>query len=128
MKGVKILLAISGALAVLVSSALMLAPGSFLGSQGFATEGPITLVAQAQGSLLIAVGVLNLMALRLRDPGALRPILAANLVTHVAALGVNVHGILSKLAGPQVFGDVVMHVLLGAFFTYFLVRAPAATA
>lgn len=91
MKGVEILLAISGALAVLVSAALLLSPG---GSQGFASEGPLTLVAQAQGSLLIAVGVLNLMAMRIKDVGTLHPILAANHTTHVAALGVNVHGIL----------------------------------
>ena len=122
MKGAKILLGVSAALAAIVSLALLFSPISFLASQGIQADAKVALIAQAQGSILIALGVINLMALRLSDVAGVRAVLAGNLVTHIVALGVNAHAIMANLVTNQVYGDVGMHVLFGALFGFFLLR------
>jgi len=122
MKGAKILLAVSAVLAVVVSLMLLFATSAFLAPQGIPVDDKVALLGQAQGSILLGVGAINLLALRTSDPAGLRAVLGGNLVTHLAAIGVNVHAIAAHLVTQQVWGDLVMHAVFAALFALFLVR------
>lgn len=116
MKGTKVLLVISGLMALGIGLAMMFAAPAFLGSQGFATDPKTAVIGQAQGSLLFGVGVLNLLGARLTDARGLQVLCAGNFATHLAALGVNVHGLVAGLVGSSVIGDAVGHVVFGLAF------------
>jgi hypothetical protein len=116
MKATKVLLVISGLIALGIGLAMLFAAPAFLASQGFAADDKTAVIGRAQGSLLLGIGVLNLLAARLGDPRGLQAICAANLATHVAALGVNVHALVAGLVGSSVVGDAVGHVVFGLAF------------
>jgi hypothetical protein len=116
MKATRIVLVLSGLIALGVSFALMFAAPAFLGSQGLVVDDKMALVAQAQGALLFALGVLNFFGLRVKDPVGLQAICAANFAAHAAGLGVNVHALSANLVGSSVMGDVGGHVVFGRAF------------
>ena len=122
----KILLLVSGVIAVLIGVALLFASGSFMAPMGIAVDAKIATIAQAQGALLVALGATNLLARGL-DARAARPVLAGNLVAQALSLAVNLRAGMMHLVTPNVWGAVVMHVVLGALFAWFLFR-PAAKA
>jgi hypothetical protein len=128
MKATRILLVLSGLIALGVSLALMFSAQPFLASQGLAVDAKVAVIAQAQGSLLFAIGVVNFFGLRVKDAAGLQAICAGNVAAHVAGLGVNIHALSADLVGPSVMGDAIGHVVLGlAFAACFVVvgrRAP----
>jgi hypothetical protein len=116
MKGTKILLGIAGVIALGISAALMLGAQSFLASQGLVVDDKIAVIAQAQGSLLFAIGVFNLAGLRLKDPAGLQTLCIGNVAAHAAGLGVNLHALSANLVNQSVMGDVIGHVVFGVAF------------
>jgi len=123
--GMRVLLTLSGVLAVVVALALLLATKSFFAGQGIVLDDQLALIGMAQGSVLLGVGVTNLAALWSRDPAGLRSVVVGNLAAHLSALGVNAHAVSAGLVGTQVWMDVTLHVILGLAFAYYLVRPPA---
>jgi hypothetical protein len=129
MKGAKILLAVSAVLAIGAGAAMIFATAAFLGPQGISVDDKVALLGQAQGALLVGIGVLNLLAMRCSDAKGLQAVLGGNLALQITGLGVNIHGLAANLVTHQVYGDVVLHVILGVLFAFFYVRvgkAPAA--
>src|SRR5882724_1563822 len=78
LKATKILLAVSGVIALLVSFGLMFAARPFMASQGLVVDDKIAVIAQAQGSLLFAVGVFNFFGLRMKEASGLQGLCAGN--------------------------------------------------
>jgi hypothetical protein len=122
MKGARILLAIAGALAIVVSLALLLATRGFFATNGITVDDQVALIGQAQGSILLGVGVINLLAWRTSDVAGLRAVMGGNIVMHLAGLGVNLRGITANLVTSQVWGDVATHVIFAVLFAVFYVR------
>ncbi|GDX78322.1 hypothetical protein LBMAG42_01330 [Deltaproteobacteria bacterium] len=125
MRKIQVLLVLSGLLALGLSLVLMLNPQAFFAGQGLTLDAGQALVGRAQGTLLFGFAILNFSALGAGDGLALRPVMAGNLATHLAALGVNAFALSSGLANESVYGDVGVHVVFGAAFAYFLARPPA---
>jgi hypothetical protein len=124
----KLLLVISGALAVGIGLAMMLATRAFLEPEGIAVDATTAVIGQAQGALLVGIGAINLLSVRVRDRAALRAVLGGNVVVHVVALAVNVHALAAHLVGSGVTGDAVGHILFAGAFACalgFAARRPA---
>ena len=122
MKGAKILLVVSAAFALLIGLAMLASAKSFLEPQGITVDDHVAGIAHAQASLLLGIGATNLLMLRVNDAKALQMVMAGNIVTHVAGLGVNIHALSANLVTQQVYGDVVGHVVFAALFAFFIMR------
>ena len=114
-------LAIAAALAWLFGAALIVVPQQFYQPTGIAMTPLVATVAQAHGATLIGLGTINWLA-RNADPQGLVAVLGGNLVVQVLSLGVIVR---TMLLGPGLAAapGIVTHVVLGAFFAYFLLQA-----
>jgi len=99
MKGAKILLAVSAVLAIGAGAAMIFATAAFLGPQGISVDDKVALLGQAQGALLVGIGVLNLLAMRCSDAKGLQAVLGGNLALQITGLGVNIRA-RRKLGDP----------------------------
>jgi hypothetical protein len=113
-------LGIAAVLAWIFGAGLVLAPAGFYKPTGIEMTPLVATIAQAHGTTLIGLGIINWMARRASPTGA-RPVLAGNLVVQVLSLGV-VLRTMSLGAGAAVAPGIVIHVVLGCLFTFFLVR------
>jgi hypothetical protein len=116
-----VFLGISAVLAWVFGGALLFASAAFLAPMGIAVTPPIAVSAQAQGAILVGLGVINWLARR-SDRAAVRPVLAGNLVVQVLSLAVIARALALGIVPAQNAGAVVVHVLLGAGFAWFLLR------
>jgi hypothetical protein len=114
-------LTISAALAWLFGAALIAVPEQFYQPTGIAMTPLLATVAQAHGATLIGLGVINWLA-RDADPKGLVAVLGGNLVVQILSFAVIVR---TMLLGPglAVAPGILTHIVLGSFFTYFLLRA-----
>ena len=117
----KIFLAIAAVLAWLFGGALLLAPGPFYAPTGIAITPMLATVAQAHGATLVGVGVIDWLA-RNAERRGLVAVLAGNLVVQILSLAV-VLRTMALGAGSAVAPAVVIHVVLGGLFAYFLWKA-----
>lgn len=121
MKGTKIVLVISGLLALGVGLAMNLNPAAFLGPEGIAADEKIGVLAWAQGSLLLAIGVTNFLALRVTDLRGIQTVIGLNIASHLFGLIVNVRALSAHLVSQSVMGDLIGHVVFAAAFVVCLV-------
>ena len=121
----KHMLAVGAAIAFLLGAFMLFATAQFLQPLGLSADPKVMLLGQAQGVLLLSIGVTNWMVRRSDDPVALRAVLAGNLAAQAIAIAVNLRGYLAGLVPEAVVGQVGLHVLLGAGYLFFLVRKPA---
>jgi hypothetical protein len=126
----KVLLLVSGILAVGLGVAMMVAAKPFLESQGFVVDAKIAVIGQAQGAVLLGLGAINLLVARVTDPAALRAGAAGNIVVHLAALAVNVHALAADLVGSSVRGDAGGHTIFAVAFAiaWYRLRDPKSRA
>jgi hypothetical protein len=117
----KIFLAVAAVLAWLFGTALLLAPGPFYAPTGITMTPMLGTVAQAHGATLIGLGVVDWLA-RNAERRGLIAVLAGNLVVQVLSLGVVIRTSLLG-AGAAVAPGVVIHIVLGSLFGYFLMKA-----
>lgn len=117
----KAFMAIASLLALLFGLALLVAPAAFYAPTGIAFTPMIATVAQAHGATLFGMGVVLWLA-RSADRRGRVAVLGGNVVVQALSLGV-VLRTMSLGAGAAVAPGVVIHVLLGSLFGYFLVRA-----
>lgn len=115
-----IFLAIAAVLAWLFGGALLLVPEQFYAPTGIAMTPMIATVAQAHGATLVGLGVVDWLA-RGVDRGGAVAVLAGNLVVQVLSLFV-VLRTMRLGAGTAVLPGVVIHVVLGGLFAFFLLR------
>lgn len=119
----RLFLGVAGVLAMLFAVMLLAVPERFYAPTGIAMTPLIATLAQAHGATLFGLGIINWMARRL-DASAAVPVLAGNLVVQLLSLGVVVRTMLLG-AGVAVAPGVVIHVVLGSLFAFFLVRGRA---
>lgn len=120
----KIFLAVAAVLAWLFGAALLAAPAQFYAPTGIQMTPMLATVAQAHGATLVGLGVIDWLA-RDAERRGLVAVLAGNLVVQVLSLGV-VLRTMALGAGANVAPGVVIHVVLGALFAFFLWRATRA--
>jgi hypothetical protein len=118
---VKIFLSIAAVLAWIFGAALLLAPGPFYAPTGIPMTPMLGTIAQAHGATLVGLGVIDWLA-RNAEKRGLVAVLAGNLVVQVLSLAV-VLRTMTLGAGPAVAPGVVIHVVLGSLFAYFLWKA-----
>jgi hypothetical protein len=114
-------LGVAAALAWLVGAMLLLAPGPFYAPIGIQLTPMMATIAQAHGATLIGLGVVDWLA-RGADRGGLIAVLGGNLVVQVLSLAIAVRTIL-LVGGGGPAPAVLIHVVLGGFFAYFLAKA-----
>lgn len=121
----KIFLAVSAVLAWLFGLMLLFRPADFYVPTGIAMTPLVATLAQAHGSTLVGLGVINWLA-RNAERNGLRAVLAGNLVVQVLSLVVVVITMRAG-AGVKVAPAIGIHVVLGALNAFFLTRLPART-
>ncbi len=116
----KLFLAIAAALAWLFGAALLFAPGPFYAPTGIVMTPQLATIAQAHGATLVGIGVIDWLA-READHRGLVAVLSGNLVVQTLSLVV-VLRTMALGAGAAVAPGVVIHVVLGSFFIFFLMK------
>jgi hypothetical protein len=87
-------------------------------------DAKIATLGQAQGAVLVGLAVMNVMARDLTG-AAVRPVLAGNLVAHAISVAIKLRAVLMALVSAQEWTSIGIHLVLGAFFAFFLVRLGA---
>lgn len=121
---VKHMLAVGSAIAFLLGAFMIFATTQFLEPLGLSGDPKVALLGQAQGTLLISIGLTNWMVRQSDDWPALRAVLAGNLAAQVISIAINLRGYFAGLVPQAVVGQVGLHVLLGLGYAYFLIRQP----
>jgi hypothetical protein len=117
---VKVFISIAAVLAWIFGAALLLAPAKFYAPAGILFTPMLATVAQAHGATLFGLGVVNWLG-RNADKKGLIAILAGNLVVQILSLFV-VLRTMTLGAGSAVAPGVVIHVVLGGLFGFFLIK------
>jgi hypothetical protein len=117
----KLFLSIAAILAWIFGAMLLLIPANFYEPTGIVMTPMLATIAQAHGATLVGLGLIDWLARNAERQG-LVAVLAGNLVVQILSLAVVVRTMLLG-AGMAVAPGVVIHVVLGGFFAYFLARA-----
>jgi len=120
----KHMLAVGSVIAFLLGAFMIFATRQFLEPLGLASDPKVALLGQAQGTLLLSIGLTNWMVRQSDDWPALRAALAGNLLAQVISIAINLRGYFAGLVPQAVVGQVGLHVLLGLGYAYFLTRKP----
>jgi hypothetical protein len=120
----KLLLSIAAILAWFFGVMLIAIPDRFYEPTGIVLTPMLATLAQAHGATLIGLGTINWLALK-ADRQGLIAVLAGNLVVQVLSLLV-VFRAMQLGAGAAVAPGVVIHIVLGGLFLFFLIRARSA--
>ncbi len=122
----KIFLAIAAVLAWIFALAMLLAPVKFYAPTGISLTPMLATLAQAHGATLFGLGVINWWARKAQGSG-LVGVLLGNLVVQILSLLV-VLRTMTLGAGTAVAPGIVIHVVLGGCFLFFLLKARTAQA
>src|SRR5260221_655289 len=117
----KIFLSIAAVLAWFFGAALILMPGDMYAPMGITMTPLIGTIAQAHGATLFGLGVVNWLA-RSADRKGLIAVLAGNLVVQLLSLAVILRT-MTLGAGSTTKPGIVIHVLLGSLYLFFLMKA-----
>jgi len=120
----KLFLGIAAVLAVLFGAMLLIMPAQFYAPAGISMTPMVATVAQAHGATLIGLGVITWLA-RDAERRGLIAVLGGSLVVQILSLGVAIRT-MTLGAGTKVAPALIIHVVLGALFAYFLVRVVSA--
>ena len=116
------LLIVAAVLAWFFGLMLLFNTRAFEAPVGIDVTDKVATIAQAQGAILIGLGVINWLARNLRDTTALTAVLGGNLVVQLLSLGVAARALLLHIFPIQGAPAIAIHVLLGAAFVIALVR------
>ncbi len=116
----RIFISISAVLAWIFAAGLLFMPEGFYRPTGIIMTPMIGTLAQAHGATLAGLGLVNWLA-RDSDRKGLGAVLAGNLLVQVLSLVV-VLRTMALGAGTAVAPGVVIHVVLGSLFAYFLFK------
>jgi hypothetical protein len=118
----KLLLTISAFVAAVIGVALIFATPQFLASSGIEATAAIGLFAKLQGVCLLSIALINWLSRQAKEWAALRAVIAGNLLLHAGSIPVNVYALRSRIVGSQAWGEIVVHLVFGIAFAYFLFR------
>ena len=121
------LLTVSAVLAWAFGIMLMFNTKAFEAPVGIDVTDKVATIAQAQGAILLGLGLINWMCRGVTDDKALAAVLAGNLVVQLASLAVAARALILGIFPIQGAPAIVIHVLLGSAFAIYLakVRQPA---
>jgi hypothetical protein len=118
----KIFLIISAIFPWLFAIGLLFAPDSLFSQMGITVTPAIAQMAGAQGAVMGGLGIINFLARNLTGR-AVTPVLAGNLAVQVFNLFVLGRAMATGASPMQTDAfSVVIHVVFGGFFAYFLAR------
>ena len=117
----KLFLSIAAVLAWVFGLMQLLMPAKFYLSAGLVLTPMLATIAQSHGATLVGLGVIDWIARGATGRG-LVAVLAGNLVVQILSLLV-VLRTMSLGAGMSVAPGIVIHVVLGSLFAFFLMRA-----
>jgi hypothetical protein len=115
-------LKLSAVLAWLFGLMLIFNTRQFESPVGIDVTDKVATIAQAQGAILLGLGVINWMTAGGPGNATVLAVLAGNLVVQVASLAVAARALALGIFSPSAAPAVVIHVLLGAGFLYYLAR------
>ena len=119
----KLFLGIAAILALLFGAMLLFMPVQFYGPTGMALSPLTATIAQAHGATLMGLGIITWLA-READRRGLIAVLGGSLIVQILSLGVALRT-MTLGAGTKVAPAVAIHIILGGFFAWFLVRVAA---
>ena len=119
----KLFLAVAAILAWLFGAMLLIVPAKLYAPTGITMTPMLATLAQAHGATLIGLGVVNWLA-RNAEKRGLIAVLGGNLVVQLLSLGV-VLRTMQLGAGAAAVPGIVIHVVLGSLFGFFLLKARA---
>lgn len=117
----RLLLALSAILAWLFGVMLIFQSRAFEAPVGIVLDDKTATMAQAQGAILLGLGLLNWLSRALPD-SSLRPVLAGNLLVQLASLAVAGRAIALGIFPVQAMPAVVIHTVLGGWFAGALLK------
>ncbi|HEY4613693.1 MAG TPA: hypothetical protein VII11_11975 [Bacteroidota bacterium] len=120
-------LVIAAALALLSGLVFLIAPDQVLYRYGMIVDDAGRLLTRLSGASLIAIGLINWTARRAEDSHALRAILYGNLAMQLLTLVIDASATLSGVANAQGWIAVVLHIVLGGGFAYYVYAKPKET-
>jgi hypothetical protein len=97
-----------------------LTPERMLGNYGFVVDAPMKLLGYSVGSMLIAIGALNLLSRNFTEPSAVRVVLSTNIVVQLLTGAVDAYGTASGAMNSDGWGAVAMHAVFLLGFAYYL--------
>ena len=117
----KIFLSIAAVLAWMFGAMLLTMPAKFYEPTGMTLTPMLATLAQAHGATLIGLGVIDWLARNAEKKG-LMAVLVGNLVVQILSLAVVIRT-MQLGAGSAVAPGVVIHVVLGGLFAFFIMKA-----
>jgi hypothetical protein len=117
----KIFLSIAAVLAWLFGGMLLAMPIKFYEPTGMVLTPMLATIGEAHGATLVGLGFIDWIARDATGKGLLA-VLAGNLVVQILSLYVVIHTMMLG-AGAAVAPGVIIHVVLGSLFAFFLMRA-----
>jgi hypothetical protein len=112
----RLVLLVSAALAWLMGLLLIFNPIGFESSMNIALDDRNSLIAQAQGAVLLGLGAINWLGRRVGDRAALATILYGNFVVHAVSFAIVLRALVRGLIPTAGIGPLAMHVVLAALF------------
>ena len=116
------LLMVAAVLAWLFGLMLLFNARAFEAPVGIDVTDKVATIAQAQGAILVGLGVINWLARDITDAGALTAVLSGNLVVQLLLLGVAARAVLLHIFPIQGAPAIAIHVALGVAFAIALAR------
>lgn len=117
----KIFLTLAAILAWMFGAMLLLMPAQFYTPAGISMTPLMATLAQAHGATLVGLGMINWLA-RNAETRGLIAVLSGNVVVQILSLAVVIRT-MQLGAGSAVAPGVVIHVVLGSLFGFFLMKA-----
>ena len=118
----RLLLAAAAILAWLFGVMLLFNSRAFEAPMGIVLDDKTATIAQAQGAILLGLGLINWLARGVTEDAALRAVLWGNLLVQVASLAVAARAMLVGIFPKGAIGAIVIHVVLGGAFAWALMR------
>jgi hypothetical protein len=122
------LLMVAAVLAWLFGLMLLFNARAFEAPVGIDVTDKVATIAQAQGAILLGLGVINWLARTVTDVRALTAVLSGNLVVQLLSLGVAGRAVLLHIFPIQGAPAIAIHVVLGVAFAIALARVRHAAA
>ncbi|MDD8018946.1 MAG: hypothetical protein PHP42_11275 [Bacteroidota bacterium] len=116
----KIFISIAAVLAWIFGAMLLFIPSEFYAPTGIVMTPMIATIAQAHGATLVGLGVVDWLARNAERQGLIA-VLTGNLVVQIISLLIVLRTMLLG-AGLSVAPGIIIHIVLGSFFVFFLLK------
>jgi hypothetical protein len=120
--GARLLLSISAGFAGAIGLMLIFNARALQAPMGIAVDDWTETIAQAQGAVLLGLGIINWLSRGVTDRAALWAILYGNFVVQLVSFAIVARALARGLIPAAGFGALALHIVLGAAFAWHLIR------